>query len=206
MAPHRIPMIGKGITDEVIDKTELDHIVKDGCDILSVQWWFDLQRRNPDAFNMLVFRVFSLRNNFKSGIPSVTYNLNFLKTPVFSNDLLLILSIILSKVPNGVIKNQMDIQITDKRNKKSRDAIIVTGPTGCGKSTIIRSLAQHDDFQAIAVMTTRTKRDDDPTRRNVAEDDFNDTTLVYHVQARRVQPRLLQVTSPQEKHIRGEMG
>ena len=72
-----------------------------------------------------------------------------------------------------------------RRNRSYKgvtDIIILTGPTGCGKSSVIRKLAMRDDMEIVEVLTTRSGRNDDPKRKIVSEDDIeNDTDLVHRV-------------------------
>ena len=107
MVSLRIPMIGGNFKDVEFDRNEMERVLEDP-DILSVQWWLNIQQRSPDEFCILVFWVLSLRNNFKTGIPSVTYNMALVRSPVFTKYLLMILPVLYSKVPSGEVKTLMN--------------------------------------------------------------------------------------------------
>ena len=58
--------------------------------------------------------------------------------------------------------------------------IILTGPTGCRKSSVIRKLAMRDAMEIVEVLTIRPGRNDDPTQKIVSEDDFENNTDLVH--------------------------
>ena len=92
-----------------------------------------------------------------------------------------ILPILMDLVLDKTIKKRIYLLKVGKRNKKRIQGIVFIGPTGSGKSTLIRSIkkAHPDDYDIMKIKTTREERKNDVTRDAITERRFNRLDLVY---------------------------
>ena len=152
----RIPKIPEKWIQEIQedDKADLDNICV-AHDILSPSWLESQLKRNETHISIMVLWVLSLRNGFPVGVPTITHKMSLLAHPIYSKDILNILPWIISQVPDGDVKILIQSQMLDKRAKFFTDFIILSGPTGSGKSSILGTFEQKDGYIIVPVFTTR---------------------------------------------------
>ena len=161
-----------------VDYEDLNNIVGNP-EIDDIKWWLKLFDKNKEVFSVMVLWILSLRNGFAVGFPTTTYHMS-LSNKLFSMKLLVILPYLIKKVKAGRVKELIYEQLTDKRNKTAVDCIILSGPTGSGKSSILKIIEQLEDYKILPVYTTREPRKDDKTRKAVSKAAFEKLgKLVY---------------------------
>ena len=134
---------------EAIDLMCVDH------DILSPSWWESLLQRNETHFSIMALWILSLRNGFPAGVPTITHKISVFANPIFSKDLLTLLPWITNQVPDGDVKKIIQSQLLDKRTKVLMDFIVLSGPTGSGKSSILGTFSEMTGYTIVPVYTTR---------------------------------------------------
>ena len=128
----------------------------------------------------MVLWVLSLRNGFPVGVPTITHKMSLLAHPIYSKDILNILPLIISQVPDGDFKILIQSQMLDKRAKFFTDFIILSGT---GKSSILGTFEEKDVYIIVPVFSTREGRRSDPTRRAVTREEFEELdNLLFKVE------------------------
>ena len=176
-----IPKIPTNVASKLpnFDQDQFDNICNT-ADVNSFFFWYNLANEDPVTFSVFLLWVMCLRHNYcplVKSIRRVTKEIS-INNGIYSPFLLAMFEMMLFCVP----EEQTEVREHLANIRRSRtykgvtDVIILTGPTGSGKSSIIRKLAEREDTEIVEVITTRPGRTDDPTRKTISEDEFKNKT------------------------------
>ena len=147
-------------------------------EILNPLRWFQLFNNNKAVFDVIILGFFAARFHAQPATLVSGYNkgldlMGYLKkinmdADIFKVDFINILKTMATMVTNDTIKQD----IKKMKIKKIYDVMIILGPSGVGKSSMMKNLPRN--FQQVRIVTTREARKNDGDEKIiVTEEEFN---------------------------------